>query len=273
MAATRKSVTPSPSGKGSTSSRGARRRSVRARGSPQAGRSAPRRPCRCGVRQPHDDPARRDQGRHAALQVRRQSDPHRAQNLFLRTNLTEFHSGYRVYSVAALTKIRFRLNSNLFHFDTEIIIQLLNAGQRIIELPIPTYYGERDLPRQRDEVREGCAARDAAKCGPSGRPSLSAALRAGRRRRQRALRSEARLREQPRVRPRCRGARRAVIDIGAGPGGIAKRTCEEGLSRRRRRPVPSQGCARSGSIVFSQDLDPGADVQRPAATSVCCCLM
>ena len=37
---------------------------------------------------------------------------------------------------------RFELNSNDFHFDTEIIIQLLNAGARIVELPIPTYYGD-----------------------------------------------------------------------------------------------------------------------------------
>ena len=59
------------------------------------------------------------------------------QNLLLGTSLTEFHSGYRVYSVAALQKIPFRLNSNDFHFDTEIIIQLLNARQRIVELPIP----------------------------------------------------------------------------------------------------------------------------------------
>ena len=43
-----------------------------------------------------------------------------------------------MYSVAALKKISFQLNSNQFHFDTEIIIQLLNAGQRILELPIPT---------------------------------------------------------------------------------------------------------------------------------------
>jgi glycosyltransferase involved in cell wall biosynthesis len=63
------------------------------------------------------------------------------QNLLLRTRFSEFHSGYRVYSAAALKKIPFHLNSNQFHFDTEIIIQLLNAGQRILELPIPTYYG------------------------------------------------------------------------------------------------------------------------------------
>jgi glycosyltransferase involved in cell wall biosynthesis len=65
-----------------------------------------------------------------------------AQNALLRSKLSEFHSGYRVYATKALARIQFRLNSNDFHFDTEIIIQLMNAGQRIIELPIPTYYGD-----------------------------------------------------------------------------------------------------------------------------------
>jgi glycosyltransferase involved in cell wall biosynthesis len=65
-----------------------------------------------------------------------------AQNALLGSNLSEFHSGYRLYSVAALDTIPFRLNSNDFHFDTEIIIQLLNAKKRIKELPIPTYYGD-----------------------------------------------------------------------------------------------------------------------------------
>jgi len=64
-----------------------------------------------------------------------------AQNALLGTRFTEFHSGYRVYAVEALRKIRFQLNSNDFHFDTEIILQLLVAGQRIVEVPIPTYYG------------------------------------------------------------------------------------------------------------------------------------
>ncbi len=65
-----------------------------------------------------------------------------AQNALLRTKLSEFHSGYRIYSTSALKRIQFALNSNDFHFDTEIIIQLLNAGQRIVELSIPTYYGD-----------------------------------------------------------------------------------------------------------------------------------
>jgi glycosyltransferase involved in cell wall biosynthesis len=66
----------------------------------------------------------------------------RAQNRLLGAHLSEFHSGYRVYSVDALRKLPFALNTNDFHFDTEIIIQLILAGQRIEELPIPTYYGD-----------------------------------------------------------------------------------------------------------------------------------
>ena len=64
------------------------------------------------------------------------------QNRMLRTNLSEFHSGYRIYSIAALKKVPFDRNTNEFHFDTEIIIQLIKAGLRIRELPIPTYYGD-----------------------------------------------------------------------------------------------------------------------------------
>jgi glycosyltransferase involved in cell wall biosynthesis len=64
------------------------------------------------------------------------------QNRMLGTRLSEFHSGYRIYSVRTLEAIPYRLNSNDFHFDTEIIIQLLNANKRIVELPIPTYYGD-----------------------------------------------------------------------------------------------------------------------------------
>ncbi len=64
------------------------------------------------------------------------------QNRLLRTNFSEFHSGYRIYSIAALHKIPFDRNTDDFHFDTEIIIQLIKAGLRIRELPIPTYYGD-----------------------------------------------------------------------------------------------------------------------------------
>jgi 2-polyprenyl-3-methyl-5-hydroxy-6-metoxy-1,4-benzoquinol methylase len=56
--------------------------------------------------------------------------------------LSEWHSGYRAYSVEALRALPFDRNSNGFSFDTEVIVQLLEAGKRIVEIPIPTYYGE-----------------------------------------------------------------------------------------------------------------------------------
>jgi glycosyltransferase involved in cell wall biosynthesis len=65
----------------------------------------------------------------------------RFQNLLLGQALTEYHSGYRAYSIPALKNLPFLKNTNDFHFDTEIIIQLMEAGYRIKEVPIPTYYG------------------------------------------------------------------------------------------------------------------------------------
>lgn len=64
------------------------------------------------------------------------------ENAMLGMSLSEFHSGYRLYSVAALKDIPFEKNTHDFHFDTQIIIQLNAAHKRILELPIPTYYGD-----------------------------------------------------------------------------------------------------------------------------------
>lgn len=64
------------------------------------------------------------------------------QNIILSSNLSEFHSGYRVYKVEALNKIPFHLNANDYSFDTEIIIQFLFSNFKIAEYAIPTYYGE-----------------------------------------------------------------------------------------------------------------------------------
>ena len=66
----------------------------------------------------------------------------RFQNTVLGTDLSEFHSGYRLYATRALARIPFERNSNDFHFDTDIIIQLVFAGLRIVEIPIPTFYGD-----------------------------------------------------------------------------------------------------------------------------------
>lgn len=64
------------------------------------------------------------------------------QNALLGSHLSEFHSGYRLYSTKALAKIPFDRNSNDFHFDTDIIVQLVFAGLKIVEIPIPTFYGD-----------------------------------------------------------------------------------------------------------------------------------
>lgn len=66
----------------------------------------------------------------------------RFENRMLGTALSEFHSGYRAYSVAALDRIPLEHNSNGFDFDTQIIVQLVDQGMRIVEVPIPTYYGD-----------------------------------------------------------------------------------------------------------------------------------
>ena len=64
------------------------------------------------------------------------------QNRVLGTKLSEFHTGYRLYSTAALRQIPFERNTNAFHFDTEIIVQFVLRKLRIAELPIPTFYGD-----------------------------------------------------------------------------------------------------------------------------------
>ncbi|MER5176796.1 bifunctional glycosyltransferase/class I SAM-dependent methyltransferase [Streptomyces sp. NPDC002896] len=66
----------------------------------------------------------------------------RCENRLLGSDLTEFHSGYRAYSVDALRRLPVDRNTDDFDFDTQIIVQLLNAGMRIKEIPIPTYYGD-----------------------------------------------------------------------------------------------------------------------------------
>jgi 2-polyprenyl-3-methyl-5-hydroxy-6-metoxy-1,4-benzoquinol methylase len=65
-----------------------------------------------------------------------------AENRLLGSDLTEFHSGYRAYKVAVLSQLPLRHNTDGFDFDTQIIVQLLDAGKRIVEVPIPTYYGD-----------------------------------------------------------------------------------------------------------------------------------
>jgi glycosyltransferase involved in cell wall biosynthesis len=64
------------------------------------------------------------------------------ENRLAGTNLSEFHSGYRAYSVHALPTIPLDKLTTNWHFDTQIILEFLKRGHRIVEVPIPTYYGD-----------------------------------------------------------------------------------------------------------------------------------
>jgi len=64
------------------------------------------------------------------------------ENKALGMRLTEFHSGYRAYSLHAMRQIGLANMTDIFHFDTQIIIKLHHQGFRIKEVPIPTYYGD-----------------------------------------------------------------------------------------------------------------------------------
>lgn len=64
------------------------------------------------------------------------------QNRVAGLDLSEWHSGYRAYRVDALRALDLDSFTNDFDFDTQIILGLHQAGKRIAEVPIPTYYGD-----------------------------------------------------------------------------------------------------------------------------------
>src|SRR6478672_13681896 len=64
------------------------------------------------------------------------------ENRVLGSELSEFHSGYRAYNVHTLSELDLSATSDGFNFDTQIIIALHSHGKTIVEIPIPTYYGD-----------------------------------------------------------------------------------------------------------------------------------
>jgi glycosyltransferase involved in cell wall biosynthesis len=64
------------------------------------------------------------------------------ENKLIGSRFTEFHSGYRAYSVRALRDVSLERMTTNWHFDTQIILEFLRCGRRIVEVPIPTYYGD-----------------------------------------------------------------------------------------------------------------------------------
>ena len=62
------------------------------------------------------------------------------ENMATHGQLSEYHSGYRIYTMKVLKGIAYNQNSDNWIFDSEIIFQIIYAGFSITELPIPTTY-------------------------------------------------------------------------------------------------------------------------------------
>jgi len=54
--------------------------------------------------------------------------------------LAEYHTGYRAYRREVLESVNFEMDSDNFIFDQEIMAQVVEAGFRISEVPVPTRY-------------------------------------------------------------------------------------------------------------------------------------
>jgi len=55
-------------------------------------------------------------------------------------DLSEFHTGYRAFSREVLETVNFRMNSDGFVFDQEIIAQVVAARFRLAEIAVPVRY-------------------------------------------------------------------------------------------------------------------------------------
>ncbi|MBI4860568.1 MAG: methyltransferase domain-containing protein [Candidatus Riflebacteria bacterium] len=64
------------------------------------------------------------------------------QNRLTGRSLSEYHTGFRGYSRRFLERVRFEVNTNDFHFDTEVLLQAFTVNAAVVEFPIPTHYGE-----------------------------------------------------------------------------------------------------------------------------------
>ncbi|HJX07898.1 MAG TPA: bifunctional glycosyltransferase/class I SAM-dependent methyltransferase [Actinomycetota bacterium] len=62
------------------------------------------------------------------------------ENLLLGSRFTDMHSGLRAYTARCLTSLPFGSYSDGFVFDTQLLVDAVTTGQRVVEVPIPTRY-------------------------------------------------------------------------------------------------------------------------------------
>jgi hypothetical protein len=62
------------------------------------------------------------------------------ENAILRTSFSELHTGYRAFSRKLLLTVPFLRNSIDFVFDSEMVMQAVHFGFKIVEVPARTRY-------------------------------------------------------------------------------------------------------------------------------------
>ena len=64
------------------------------------------------------------------------------QNFIIWQKLSEYHTGYRAFSREILEKVNFRVNSDDFIFDNQMLTQIFYAGYEVGEISCPAKYFE-----------------------------------------------------------------------------------------------------------------------------------
>jgi 2-polyprenyl-3-methyl-5-hydroxy-6-metoxy-1,4-benzoquinol methylase len=64
------------------------------------------------------------------------------ENLMLGSRFTDMHSGLRAYTRDCLLSLPFLRYTNDFGFDSELLVDAVTTGQRVVEVPIPTRYSQ-----------------------------------------------------------------------------------------------------------------------------------
>jgi glycosyltransferase involved in cell wall biosynthesis len=64
------------------------------------------------------------------------------QNILMNQKLTEYHTGYRMFSAEVIKNVNYNINSDDFVFDNEMLAQICYKGYEIGEVTCPTKYFE-----------------------------------------------------------------------------------------------------------------------------------
>jgi 2-polyprenyl-3-methyl-5-hydroxy-6-metoxy-1,4-benzoquinol methylase len=64
------------------------------------------------------------------------------ENFMLGSRFTDMHSGLRAYTRECLLSLPFLRYTDDFSFDSQLLVDAVTSGQRVVEVPIPTRYAE-----------------------------------------------------------------------------------------------------------------------------------